>query len=273
MAGVRGGEVTRGQAARAGRVGYDHQLYRASGTGGAAAGAGGAPGGARTRDGRHRLRLCYLRRTAYGGSQDCLGEDAGHGGGRAPGFPATLVRDNSFRCACAITSLIHWTHWCCDNVMHTFRQGWEIIMTGNLTNPRSPTGSARDKQSAIRATAPNTLLQAARHRHGWTQQALADQLGTTPLAINRWEQGKAPPSAYFRTSLCDLFGLTMQELGLAQRESTESLSPRNAFCLVPYRPNPFFTGRDGILEHLHRLLAQDQPGALAHAYALCGLGG
>ena len=84
-----------------------------------------------------------------------------------------------------------------------------------------------------RATASNTLLQAARHRHGWTQQALADQLGTTPLAINRWEQGKAAPSAYFRTRLCDLFGLSMQELGLAQRESPESLSPRPAFWLVP----------------------------------------
>jgi transcriptional regulator with XRE-family HTH domain/tetratricopeptide (TPR) repeat protein len=157
--------------------------------------------------------------------------------------------------------------------MHAFWQGWEVIMTNNLINPRSPTGSARDKQSATRATTPNTLLQAARHRHGWTQQALADQLGTTPLAINRWEQGKAAPSAYFRTRLCDLFGLTTQELGLALRESPESLSPRPALWLVPYRRNPFFTGRDEILEHLHGLLAQDQPGAVAHAYALCGLGG
>src|SRR5258706_10110116 len=255
MAGIRRGDAARGQATRAGRAGYHHELYRASRTGSAAAGACGASGGARTSDGRHRLRLCYLRRTAYGGSQDRLGEDAGDGGGRAPGFPATLVRDNSFLCACAITSLIHWTHWCCDNVIHTFRQGWEIIMAGNLTNPRSPTGSARDKQGATRATTPNTLLKAARHRHSWTQQALAGQVGTTSQAINRWDQGKALPSAYFRTRLCDLFGLTTEE-PLAMVAQGQWQAARTVVELLDHPETADSLHALAVFYHVHHHIAQ-----------------
>lgn len=81
---------------------------------------------------------------------------------------------------------------------------------------------------------PNALLREARHQRGWTQQALADLLGTTPLAINRWEQDKAFPSAYFRTGLCDLFGLSEAELGLASREA--QTSPISLVCMRCWLP-------------------------------------
>src|SRR5947209_3936614 len=156
----------------------------------------------------------------------------------------------------------------CDDVRHAFWQRREVIMTNDLINLRSPTDSAGGKQDVTRATASNTLLQAARHKRAWTQQALADRLGTTPLAINRWEQGKTVPSAYFRTRLCDVFGLSEAELGLGSR--TPQASPV-ALWLVPYRRNPFFTGREQLLAHLYHLLSPLS--TQTPTYALCGIGG
>jgi hypothetical protein len=42
---------------------------------------------------------------------------------------------------------------------------------------------------------------------------------------------------------------------------------------VPYPRNPFFTGREGILETLHMCLTSDRVVALTQSYALSGLGG
>lgn len=43
--------------------------------------------------------------------------------------------------------------------------------------------------------------------------------------------------------------------------------------MVPYRRNPFFTGREELLTHLHKLITQHQAVALTQAYAISGLGG
>jgi tetratricopeptide (TPR) repeat protein/transcriptional regulator with XRE-family HTH domain len=141
-----------------------------------------------------------------------------------------------------------------------------IIMSSQISNPDNQPGRTQGRREAV----PNTLLRAARHRRSWTQQALADQLGTTPLAINRWEQGKAVPSAYFRTKICDLFGLTEAELGLRPHEPQ---APQTALWLVPHRRNPFFTGRHELLEGLHALLRQEKTAVLTQSLALSGLGG
>jgi tetratricopeptide (TPR) repeat protein len=42
---------------------------------------------------------------------------------------------------------------------------------------------------------------------------------------------------------------------------------------VPYRRNPFFTGRDQVLEDLHRTLTEGSPAALTQVAAIAGLGG
>jgi hypothetical protein len=43
--------------------------------------------------------------------------------------------------------------------------------------------------------------------------------------------------------------------------------------MVPYRRNPFFTGREELLTHLHNLFSQHQAVALTQADAISGLGG
>jgi transcriptional regulator with XRE-family HTH domain len=64
------------------------------------------------------------------------------------------------------------------------------------------------------------LLMQARLSRGWTQQQLADQLGTTPQTVSRWERGIATPGPYHRGKLSALFGLSLAEVSFfeARRE-------------------------------------------------------
>jgi transcriptional regulator with XRE-family HTH domain len=61
---------------------------------------------------------------------------------------------------------------------------------------------------------PNPLLHDARVERGWSQLALADQIGTTAVNISRWENGSTFPTPYFRQRLCEIFGKSPEELGL-----------------------------------------------------------
>ena len=64
-------------------------------------------------------------------------------------------------------------------------------------------------------------LIAERLRCRWTQLEVADQLGTTPGNVSRWERGITSPGPYFRSRLCELFGRSAQELGLSQDGPSE----------------------------------------------------
>lgn len=65
---------------------------------------------------------------------------------------------------------------------------------------------------------PNYLLRSAREYQGWTQEELAEKIGTTSVTISRWESGITFPSRYFRKKLSTLYGKSIQELGLLQDE-------------------------------------------------------
>jgi len=131
-----------------------------------------------------------------------------------------------------------------------------------------------------------------RKRRQWSQQEVADRLGTTRINISRWEQGQTTPGPYFRAKLCELFGKRPHELGLLNKQSVEESQPtlpslRHGSSPSPARPaqhvplwsvpfsrNPFFTGREHLLQSLHDMLTrQGQVTALTQSYALHGLGG
>ncbi|QBD82600.1 tetratricopeptide repeat protein [Ktedonosporobacter rubrisoli] len=128
---------------------------------------------------------------------------------------------------------------------------------------------------------PKPRLRAQRLLRHWSQQELAEQLGTSVVTINRWERGVTAPSPYFRLKLCSLFGKTASELGLLpdelELEKADIASPDESALaastpsqgFLPFRRNPFFTGRDGVLTQLHTLLQKNT----AQIYALSGLGG
>ena len=111
-------------------------------------------------------------------------------------------------------------------------------------------------------------LRDARSSYGWSQQTLADHVGTTPVNISRWENGSTFPSPYFRQRLCEVFGKTPAELGLLPPPS-----PGTRIGNIPITRNPFFTGREHLLALLHKRLSTARTTALAQPQALYGLGG
>ena len=65
---------------------------------------------------------------------------------------------------------------------------------------------------------PNHLLRAARLEHNWTQQEVADAIGSPQsFNISRWEKGTAFPSTHYIQQLCLLFGKSAKELGLVEK--------------------------------------------------------
>lgn len=71
-------------------------------------------------------------------------------------------------------------------------------------------------QMDLEARRPNHLLRYARQEHGWSQQRVAEQIGTTEDVISRWERGVRMPGPYYRERLCQLFQKTAHDLGFVQ---------------------------------------------------------
>lgn len=134
----------------------------------------------------------------------------------------------------------------------------------------------------MNTTANATLKQrlcTERLRRHWSQLEVADQIGTTPGNVSRWERGITLPGPYFRTKLCELFGMSAHELGLAWDASDDlpiqdppvSAVPASLPWNVLSECDSFFTGRKVLLAHLHALLRTPTVAALTQA--LSGLGG
>jgi eukaryotic-like serine/threonine-protein kinase len=59
-----------------------------------------------------------------------------------------------------------------------------------------------------------------RKLRGWSQAKLAEMIGCDTRSVNRWENGQASPTPYYREKLCTLFGKNVEELGLLILEDT-----------------------------------------------------
>src|SRR5579859_7124053 len=138
--------------------------------------------------------------------------------------------------------------------------------------------------SEIKSKSGNSRLRQERERRGWTQSDVAERVRTTRINVGRWENGQTFPSPYYRQKLAELFGKSLQELDLIPEgaeerneenvpleESNPPLSP--PIWSVPYRRNPFFTGREEILAHLYTVLRSSRTVALTQPQAISGLGG
>src|SRR6266704_1774880 len=115
------------------------------------------------------------------------------------------------------------------------------------------------------------LLKTFRKRRHLTQQQLAEAIGMQRHAIGRWEQGDVLPAS--KTMVLELakhLCLDEQETRWLLEASLTVLSP---YWHVPFPRNPFFTGREEILEALHTQLGVDRTVALTQSTALHGLGG
>src|SRR5229473_3133168 len=65
------------------------------------------------------------------------------------------------------------------------------------------------------------------------QGELAERIGTTQINISRWENGITVPSPYYRQRLGELFGKSIQELGLIPESSEESNVDTSTFPDAP----------------------------------------
>ena len=136
---------------------------------------------------------------------------------------------------------------------------------------------------------PNHLLRQARLEQGLTEAALAEQIGASKVSISRWENdsSKKPSPHFYQRLLKVLKKQTIQELGLGledeEQESQQSLQADDttseekhlqklSIWSVPRR-NPFFTGREDILERLYRTLTRTEEGQATRPVAITGLGG
>src|SRR2546421_8297234 len=165
-----------------------------------------------------------------------------------------------------------------------------IVQVGNkLSSDRNDemgTEDASDVKKISRLAL--SRLKREREQRGWTQSELAERIGTTQINVSRWENGVTTPSPYYRQRLGELFGKSIQELGLIPESSEERTAEITTFSdtpdlhistppppiwNVPHRRNPFFTGREDILIHLYTVLRSSKAAALTQAQAISGLGG
>src|SRR6266516_134354 len=71
---------------------------------------------------------------------------------------------------------------------------------------------------------PNERLRRARSLKGWSQAALAEQVGTSFEMVSRWERGVTVPSPYYRERLCAVLGQNGEKLGLL-RSGPDAFTP------------------------------------------------
>jgi tetratricopeptide (TPR) repeat protein/transcriptional regulator with XRE-family HTH domain len=124
----------------------------------------------------------------------------------------------------------------------------------------------------------NSLLLRERLNRKWSRVQLADQLGTTPITIARWEHGKTAPGPFSKTRLCELFGKSPEALGLVpsigEFEPPPQARVSQKTLLDPALPLPFtnkdaLVGRATLLEQLSRLVTA----AVTKHIALVGMPG
>jgi len=75
---------------------------------------------------------------------------------------------------------------------------------------------------------------------GWSQQMVAEKVGTDAKRIGEWERGESLPSPYFRTKLRELFEKDAAELGFIELPSISESHPASVMPPVPaaHPPTP-----------------------------------
>src|SRR6266567_7863336 len=82
--------------------------------------------------------------------------------------------------------------------------------------------STEDASEAKKFSRPVfSRLRQEREQRALTQSEVAERLGTTQINISRWENGITVPSPFYRQKLGELFGKSIQELGLIPESSEE----------------------------------------------------
>lgn len=109
------------------------------------------------------------------------------------------------------------------------------------------------------------VLKTARKRTRLTQKQLAQRLGVHVNTISSWELGTYLPGT--RGLVLELARHLHMDEQVASHLLEASLTALSPCRSVPLPRNPFFTGREHILQALHAQLGTDQIVALTQSYA------
>lgn len=105
-------------------------------------------------------------------------------------------------------------------------------------------------------------LRREREIHHWTQPKLAEKIGGSVASIDRWEHDRGVvPHGYMLEQLIKVFGRPPERWGT------------NKWWYVPYQRNLYFTGREKVLQCLHKALISGKDGGSQRIRAVTGLGG
>jgi len=111
-------------------------------------------------------------------------------------------------------------------------------------------------------------LKFERERRGWSQTDLAEKVGSDTKTVHRWENGKSVPRPYFRQMFTELFGKSVDELGLAEEFSAVELPARREDWGEAPLGSDFF-GREQELLQLTQWVREDR----CQIVAILGIGG
>src|SRR6266487_1387235 len=121
------------------------------------------------------------------------------------------------------------------------------------------------------ASSFGNMLQRFRKRRKLSQQELAERVGRSRESISLWERRLEYPDTFgIMSALAEELLLDEEErrLFFEARYGTPAILP---FHNLPCEKNPYFTGREAVLENLHQRLTEGKDVALRQAVS--GLGG
>ena len=76
------------------------------------------------------------------------------------------------------------------------------------------------------------FISSQRRKNNLTQAALAEKLGITDRAVSKWERGKGLPDASLMLDLCEILGITVNELLNGEKISMENNNQKNEQLLL-----------------------------------------
>ncbi len=138
----------------------------------------------------------------------------------------------------------------------------------------------------------NLRLRRERELRAWSQARVAEEIGTDPATVSRWERGLSFPYPYFRERLCALFQKSPEELGLVQglEESAEHTTSPSTHYFYAQESAPTFphlhdpaipllsvlhgslVGRDALLADVTQELCSEHILPLVALHGLPGVG-
>lgn len=108
---------------------------------------------------------------------------------------------------------------------------------------------------------------------GWSQEHLAKMVGATTMSVSRWERNLVLPQIYYQHKICEVFSTDIEEFFGYNCLQEHLSTSQTVLWNVPYLRNPYFTGREAILQWLHSRFYEDGNIDSFHSQAICGLRG